>query len=412
MYGAFTYGNWNWNSTTKILTIISNATNNEGNTEGNAYSCLDIQNYGLLNSSYLNVTCGNQYSFNFRIIIGDGSATTWFVDTMKQIMFKANAVSGNWQYLIQIQKYGHFRVGNLDDADTKSTSYGCQLLSLVTGYNIYFIGAPWSPSSVSLYSSSFKSLGYTQLYLRKTVNVFNCHIDYRVGFLLYPISDVNLFNVHKEKMVATAAHFDVRGTIDTFERVSVIGVGRVIWTTGSASFTMRDLYVRGYTTFFYGSSWTGTAYLIDADVDLWDFDWSGTNTGEIYRQYSFKINVTNTNGSPIQNANVTMIDAEGIEEFTVLTGANGSFAEQIVTYGFYNQTGGNTPYLLTPHVLTITHDNYTTLNHTVTINEWKTVTQVVLYNKAFSVGIGAGLILGIGFFIIGVIAVGVKKKRD
>ncbi len=93
----------------------------------------------------------------------------------------------------------------------------------------------------------------------------------------------------------------------------------------------------------------------------------------------------------------------------MLTGSNGSFTEQIVTYGFYNQTGGNTPYLKTPHNLTITHSSYDTLNYLVTINEWKTVVQVVLisaqedYSIVFlAIGLSVGLCL---------MVVGVKIKK-
>ena len=408
MYGAFTYGNWTWNAGTKVLTIIANATNNEGNTEANAYSFQDIVNSGLVAGFYNRSYCGTQFEFDFRIILGNGVTTTWFVDTEKQIKFRSTACGAN-QMLIRIQGEGHFKIGVLDDADDKTTSRGCSIVSKVTSSHYIFYSS-YNTDYLEILSSHISAKDctvYPSIQLSPSSKLYNSILndvalrDTKAGCDVY-----NVF-------ISNAPYYGLQSTQGTYDRLTIMECGVAgAQLYGTIPFQVSNVLARNNAFLLYIGYLTVNAYLIDWNADAWTLNfYAGTSTAEIYRQYTFKINITDTNGVPIQSANVTMIDAEGTQEFTVLTGANGSFAEQIISYGYYNQTGGNTPYLLTPHVLTVTHENYTTLNHTVTINEWKTVTQVVLYNKAFSVGVGAGLILGvpIGVLLIGLIVV--KKKR-
>ncbi len=114
-----------------------------------------------------------------------------------------------------------------------------------------------------------------------------------------------------------------------------------------------------------------TYYLVNVDSDSWSMTWFSTGSGETYRQYEFDLNVTDTSGTPIQNANVTVkhYGQTEAQDFSVLTGANGSFSTQTLTMGFYNQTGGDTIYSYNPHNLTVTASGYRTYTANITLND-------------------------------------------
>jgi hypothetical protein len=83
-------------------------------------------------------------------------------------------------------------------------------------------------------------------------------------------------------------------------------------------------------------------------------------TGEVYRQYSFSLEVKNSTGYPLENATCVLKKADLTTIFSVNTSSNGILTEQIVTRGHYNETNGNTLYDYGPFHLTVTHPTYGT----------------------------------------------------
>jgi len=106
---------------------------------------------------------------------------------------------------------------------------------------------------------------------------------------------------------------------------------------------------------------SANAYLIDCDLPNWDFGWwGGGMTHKVYRQYTFNLQVTEEDGTPIQTANVVLTNAASAEVFNVNTDASGLIAEQTVSRGYYAQATGNTLQDYGPFTLTITKAGYVT----------------------------------------------------
>lgn len=365
VYAVFTYGNWNWDSGNRLLTIIANATNNEGNTEANAYGFQDIVDSGLVSTSYYNVSqSGTQFEFSFRIVLGDGVSgnTTWFVDSDKQVTFVDEIVSASWQKLIEVKGYGNLRFGILDDATSKTTHGGCHIISLENSYHLYFIyGNP--NSDVNIYSSIFANPYYGQanIQFRDDGRLWNSILS---ESSLSPVlsGTMDYFNVIIEKGGATASAMEIYSSSATFDKIVVTDIGRIIYSQQAYTFTVTNLYARSYTYLFAGWRYTANGYLIDADVDSWTFYFYSTNpTGEIYRQYTFDLTVTYPNGTMINGTatgcrvTIQHYGQGGAVDYNATLGEDGTIPAQTLTMGYYNQTGGDTIYSYNPYNLLISN---------------------------------------------------------
>jgi len=116
---------------------------------------------------------------------------------------------------------------------------------------------------------------------------------------------------------------------------------------------LKNSYLRGTGFLAYLYSITENVNLIDCDSITWTFGWGGNSTGKVNRQNTFKLKSVDKEGSPIQGAAVEITDVYGQVVYSGNTWINGSIPTQTLTKCFYNQTGGDTPYLLEPYNLTI-----------------------------------------------------------
>jgi hypothetical protein len=110
-------------------------------------------------------------------------------------------------------------------------------------------------------------------------------------------------------------------------------------------------------------------YLINADTDTWNTNWVGAQAGILYRQYTFDFTVTDSAGTPISGATVTLKDKNGNTVFSLTTDVNGKISTQTVTRGYYDQPRGNTLQDYSPHTLTITKAGWQKYVKTFTLAE-------------------------------------------
>lgn len=373
-----------------------------GFTEGMPCTFWDLWNASNANGwNVANKTSSSEnYQFDFggRIVIGDSSTATWFADTEVQVYFNSTSVSANAQILMQVTANANFRIGQLDDSTNKLTSKGVSLF-VENSYNfIYIVDGLNSLTSV-IYSSSLKA--ETNRHNLRVRVIYNS-IFYNVMVMGVSTSgDIN-------QMINTGSDFGLYMTgLQPFGDLDNILVYRT--TYGFYPFAvgptrdviLRNPIFRNITTYeLYVNQMSGNVTLINANFDQWRFYWNAI--GEVYRQYELDLNVTDSANSPIENANVTVTHyGQGkTQDFSILTGSNGSFATQTLTMGFYNQTGANTIYDYNPYNITITHDNYATKTFNFTLQEeikWL----ITLDTSSYSIGIGGGFILGA--LIIGVL---------
>jgi hypothetical protein len=308
----------------------------------------------------------NQYAFDCKIVIGDSSTTTWFIDTVKQVTFNAGCISADGQNLIFVKNKATFRLGTVVDATNKISKNGCSLRVLTTLYWYYYI-CYQTGASIELYSSDFQASGTDRGSLQANI-VWNCLFNGLGIADLFPCGTADFFNINSLNTM-----YGIRIGTGTFNKITALGCARTIRIAYYTVGTISNVYSRTPVSWLVDVQSLGTTsynfYLINVDSDVWSFRWTSSSGTTIYRQYEFDLNVTDSSGNPINTATVTLKDKDGNTVFSVSTDANGNIVQQTVSRGYYNQANGNTLQDYGPHTLTITKAGYQTYTWTGLIDE-------------------------------------------
>jgi len=146
-------------------------------------------------------------------------------------------------------------------------------------------------------------------------------------------------------------------------------------------------------------------YIINGDVDNWNFVWYPTTTGEVFRQYEFDLTITYMNYTPMENANVTISNSYLGTSDSWLTYANGSIPPQTYSMGHYNQTGGDSLYDYNPYNITVTRSGFRTYTTLINITKeedfpiaLQETTAAVTYTSAILI-VAAFIIIPVGLII-------------
>jgi hypothetical protein len=309
----------------------------------------------------------NQYLFNSKVSLGDGSTTTYFGDTAKQIIFSASVAP----VPLTIRGKATATFGTLIDASAKTTKNGCDFIYLSTGSQTAILDThDWEspPYTCNLYSCSFLSKRTANI--KVYGNVYNCLFRGEVPIYLEATS--NYYNCIVESISLGINNFCFLFDASPSSLNSVQGFNAIyaVWLQGNMNPTVSNLYARNCTYIAGLYQYTGSTYLINADADTWAFQWgAGGNTGAVYRQYTFDLTVTDAAGNAIPNAAVTVKDKNGKTVFSLTTDANGKTATQTVTRGYYDQAHGNTLQDSSPHTLIITKAGWQKYLKTFTLTE-------------------------------------------
>lgn len=320
----------------------------------------------------------DKYSFRFLATwqIGNGTSNTWFVETLKQILFPRE-LDTYVVRLILVKANAHLRFGKVEDASSKTSSSGCQLYSLTLATS--FIEAD---GDVNIYSSHFISKTFTIYLMLKQISggrIWNTNLE-RVT-LQGSIASQNL-DIYRVNLVKCGIEY-VGGEINDLLITSIetVNHGLYFYSNYGAS-TFKNVKMRdtdGYTAkLFYCDD---ARYLVNPDFDVWKFNYAGAiNYAEIYRQYEFGLTVTFQNGTAVNGmatgARVVIQhygENAGVD-YNATLGAFGYIPTQTLTKGFYNQTGGDTPYSYEPynlHVYNVTGYAEYSKNFTIQKTAWE-----------------------------------------
>jgi hypothetical protein len=393
-----------------------------GYSEGNDCAYWDLWNASYVNgwnvSDQLseNATYGIgfhniSYIFDCRLTIGDGSTLTWFADEGVTVIFLSQVGSDT----IWIRNNATFRYGRLTNATTHLTDNG--VVNIFDHHSYFGIRAD-SGSTVNIYSSLLTSWGQllptikgaTRIRLSNGSRVWET--EFCKTSLTSPSVNLDLYRLTIK--MANYGVQNVKGT--TMNDVKIESCGSAIYTELTGDATLTGLNVVDISAFGYlvstGSTWGADLNLINSVSTEWKFFFPGGSSGEVYQQYTFVANITDTSGSPLEGATVTVAhEGEGAgQDFSVQTGSNGSFSVRILTMNHYNRTGGDTPYQYGPYEITVSLAGYETLTFDFLMNE--ELNLILVLEERRSSNITFLMVGGVGGILIGlVMGLMLMKKR-
>jgi hypothetical protein len=310
-----------------------------------------------------------QFLFDCKLQIGDDSTSTYFEDTNKQIVFPDSIPSVQ----ITITNNSIFRLGQVHNATTKYATDGCSLIFQGTGWNerniyiknggkAYFYGC-------HLHSDAG---GAGIIYYLGNNNTRFWHLVLNNIQLWSENSDTDIYKVtfFRDEYYDTALN-KISGLMEDVTIYNCGGWAAIYtWWYG---YTVKNLKTHNSTAYTLGADnlRDDHAYIIDSELDKWTIRWRNTCTKYIYRQYTFSLMVIYSNGTAIENANVTLsYYGQGREQVdSWLTLADGSIPEQTFSMGFYNQTGGDTLYNYNPYNLLILKEGFQPYSQNFTLSE-------------------------------------------
>jgi hypothetical protein len=354
---------------TNTVTVI-------GGTAGSPLGFLDVWNADQAGGwGVVSKTGTTQFAFDAKLYIGSAGTATYFADKDKIVVFNTGIATASYQSIFYGAVDSTITLGQLEDAAAKSTSHGCVIQMLEASYyNSQF----WGAGTLYLYSCTLMGywngaiLGQPILYgLTATSKVYNCLFVCFTLQTALPGSEVN-------NLVVTGGKYAVTACRGTMNDIRCYTQDYALYVTTNYPATISNVILRDATiATTYVNAITTDKYLINVDSDAWTFQYAGTSTAKIYRQYTFDLKVTDSAGNPVNGATVTLKDKNSGTVFSVTTDSNGNIPIQTVSRGWYSQTYLNTLQDYSPHTLTISKTGYTTYTQKFTLTG-KTSWQIAL----------------------------------
>ncbi len=356
-----------YNAGTNTITVT-------GYTEAVPCTFLDVYNADVAGGwGVVSRQCTNQYCLSALLNVGDGSTVTWFADENICLALTA-AVSPNFSGLIRSRINAHFRLGRLVDAGDKTTDRGCSVINKspssypnIFGYvNDYAYGHNIELYDTILYT---KETAYPVVAVSTTnLKTYNCTLN---GYITV-INNTELYKIRFHGSGYSDGNIEkATGTL-SMEDVEVTDGGCLYGSTSASvsSATVKNGLIKNSDGI---ASLVQNAYdnhFINIDADTWHFIYLAY-TGKAYRQYEFDLKVQDKDGNAINGATVKIWDKDDNLVADTTTNASGVIATQTLNYGYYNEAGGDTPTMQTPHKIQIRKDgtNYLTYETDFTINK-------------------------------------------
>ena len=326
-----------YDSGTNIITIT-------GYTEAVPCNFTDIYNADVAGSwGVVTRQCTNQFCINCKIVIGNGSTVTWLASEEEHLIFTSAPIN---ECIIYIDANAHLRFGKLEGG--KRTSKGSSILYT---YNAYSGMRGNTGSYLELYSSNLVStLNRFHMGWISNFTMFNNVFGHNIELATLQCTYLDIYNLNLQKSSYGINY--PRGTWDKILFSDV--VNNIYIATSPNTMVFKNITMLNNTYLAYiNNSVTNDLYLINPIVDNWTISWNGTSSKVVYRQYEFDLTVVDIAGSGVDTAKVKIWDVGDHIVTNTTTNASGVLATQTLNYGYYNQSGGNTPVMQTPHEMRI-----------------------------------------------------------
>jgi hypothetical protein len=278
-----------------------------------------------------------QYRFDCAIQIGDGTTITYWADAGKSIMWSNFMAWGATIFTVMANTY--FTSGTLLNEANKTTCNGLHyFVDNLSGQRIWFVFN--NNSQAVFYSSVFGAASSGDFYLSSCPKRFwNCILNMAVFRYL---SGCDLFNVQFWQ-TGNNGVFQNSYTGNTMDRIWAYSCSAVIKTDGTGPPVIKNLYARNCSTILlWNNNGVGAvAYLINPDVDVFIFSWSG-NASTVYIQYELDLTIRDDSGVAISDASVKILNRNNDIVVDTTTDASGKIATHLITQGYFNTANGNT----------------------------------------------------------------------
>lgn len=342
------YDNWTWDGTTLI--IVQDDV--KGYDEDHAYDLSDIQACITAKGWAVDWTevSPNIYLQGMRIILDGIGGQCWLVDADKILVQKASI---NYAYPFRINSEGYLYLGEIINADLKTTRHGCILISAQPILNAVIFRFQSSVAHGGFYDCQFKNIGYFDG-------------TYDIGFCYAIIShtyDLELWNCSFSgcgpsgkfdtvyNVLATNVSYAIPNNILT--SCENVWINRCYWgtqLTGGNKTIKNVLIVDAERYDFFIRGITGLHYLINV-ICGWNVVWHSDDSGDnkVYRQYEFNahcIDEDNNNLSGVLAVGEYISPYGGA--FSDTSDGSGNISTQTVDRSWYEQATGNTENLKIP----------------------------------------------------------------
>ena len=253
------------------------------------------------------------YLVSCKIVGGDGATPTNVSDKNKQIVFVDGIVTGDNQILISAVSNATLTLGVLGDAAAKTSANGCLIMSLEADNYLNFIMNTGS-GTIYLYSCQIQSPS-VEAFVWAT-RAWNCNFVDKA----YPYDVSSLPGDFDSIVVGRTIRHPVLAS--KFNNVLMKPTGgtycNVIWLQSSASILKNVIVpsIPGYTMYLrLDNTNASDHYLINVVWGSMVIYPAGTNTGKLYNQYEFDLQVVDNqnSGAPLQGARFRIYDHSGIE---------------------------------------------------------------------------------------------------
>ena len=248
-----------------------------------------------------------------KLIAGDGATLTNASDKNKQIVLADGIVTGDNQFLIKAIDNATITFGAVGDASAKTSANGCLIINLESTHYCNFIMNSGT-GAINLYSCQIQSTS-VEAFVWAT-HAWNCNFVDKA----YPY-DVNSLPGDFDSIVIgrTIRHPVITSTFNNILMKPIGGTYcNVIWLQSSASILKNVIVptIPGYTMYLrLDNTNASDHYMINVVWGSMAMYFAGTNTGRVYRQYEFDLQVVDNqnNGAPLQGARYRIFDKNGNE---------------------------------------------------------------------------------------------------
>lgn len=336
-----------------VITVI-------GGSKSTPLTFFDIWNASVTNNwnvvfQYNNTVVpytNRSFLFDCKLLFGNGTikGVTWFNDTDVSIVFTDGIVTGNWQYFMEHLKYSYTTLGENYagfDAQTDELPFGYRGITytiLEETYNDYFHYVRHEDSFVSIYNGYYRSLYKLNIVVVQHSVLGNGSILANVWNTVFA-GDLTYGGTVSIQL--TRGYFKRLQSIDNQysfgwdmpeEQIFEDCFAFTYWTRYFGGFQDFTAPFNNYT--FYnltgvsdsgiGRAWrfqsyyNGNVTFVNCNFVPWRMTRTGgTVNATIYRKYDYVLNVTDSGGVPIENAEVRLYDVNNTLLWELNTNAEG-----------------------------------------------------------------------------------------